>query len=230
MLAGENCGNVNFCVSKIKDIFCVRLTYILLSTGQKIDYCIATTYSRLSWGKLRWWFVCPLIKHGIPCHRRVSNLYLPYGQKYFGCRYCYDLSYSSCQESHKFDRFINEIAQCLPSSSNLDLKLTLNGIKARLDKGVFDSFRENELSNTDIKNIKRLERRSKYLTIYEICKRAGLKLTQLSKLNQYHLLIPDTKDDKFRPKLVGWGIKLKKKLDEGWTCAEIKEWTKGRWA
>jgi hypothetical protein len=36
--------------------------------------------------------------------RRVGKLYLPPGARYFGCRLCYDLTYTSCQESHKYDR------------------------------------------------------------------------------------------------------------------------------
>jgi hypothetical protein len=33
----------------------------------------------------------------------VRKLYLPGGGKHFGCRHCYDLTYTSCQESHKYD-------------------------------------------------------------------------------------------------------------------------------
>ena len=50
-------------------------------------------------GGLRYWFLCPL--HG--CNRRVAKLYLPNGAKYFGCRTCYNLTYESCNESHKWD-------------------------------------------------------------------------------------------------------------------------------
>jgi hypothetical protein len=30
-------------------------------------------------------------------------LYLPRGEKYFGCRKCHDLTYQSCQEAHRTD-------------------------------------------------------------------------------------------------------------------------------
>jgi hypothetical protein len=33
----------------------------------------------------------------------VSKLHLPPGGRYFGCRHCYDLTYTSCQESRKYD-------------------------------------------------------------------------------------------------------------------------------
>ena len=44
-----------------------------------------------------WWFICPLIKDGIACNRRVLKLYIG-GGKYFGCRHCYELTYQSCQK------------------------------------------------------------------------------------------------------------------------------------
>jgi len=56
-----------------------------------------------NFGGKRWWFHCPLIKDGQICNRRVGRLYLPSGGHYFGCRHCYDLTYPSCQNSHKYD-------------------------------------------------------------------------------------------------------------------------------
>lgn len=61
-------------------------------------------------GGVRWWFTCPLVKRGRECERRVGRLYLPPGGIYFGCRHCYDLTYTSCQESHKFDTCIRHLA------------------------------------------------------------------------------------------------------------------------
>jgi hypothetical protein len=42
-------------------------------------------------------------------------LYLPPGGKFFGCRQCYDLTYESCQRSHKYDRVLDHIPE------NMDL-------------------------------------------------------------------------------------------------------------
>lgn len=51
------------------------------------------------------WFLCPILKpNGAPCNRRCRKLYCPPGGKYFGCRVCYNLTYDSCNESHKYDR------------------------------------------------------------------------------------------------------------------------------
>jgi hypothetical protein len=35
------------------------------------------------------------------CGRRVGKLYLPPGGRYYGCRQCHDLTYTSCQQSDK---------------------------------------------------------------------------------------------------------------------------------
>jgi hypothetical protein len=53
----------------------------------------------------RWWFTCPLSVDGSPCGRRVHTLHLPPGARYFGCRQCHRLSYSSSQKAHEFERF-----------------------------------------------------------------------------------------------------------------------------
>ena len=54
-------------------------------------------------GGKRYWFSCP------NCRRRVGRLHLPHGRRYFFCRRCHDLTYMSCQESHKFDWFFAEM-------------------------------------------------------------------------------------------------------------------------
>jgi hypothetical protein len=61
-------------------------------------------------GGRRWWFTCPLIVNGRVCGRRVGKLYLPPGARYFGCRHCHDLTYTSCQESHRYDRLFGRLA------------------------------------------------------------------------------------------------------------------------
>jgi len=56
-----------------------------------------------------------------------------------------------------------------------------------------------------------------------------LTVENLNKLEEVRLLVSDTQDGRFRPKLAGWGKKLAYLLDEGWTVAEIKRWSKARW-
>jgi hypothetical protein len=43
------------------------------------------------------------------------------------------------------------------------------------------------------------------------------------------LLLPDTKESQYNPKLAVWGRKLAYLLREGWGIDEIKAWAKGRW-
>src|SRR5262245_5363573 len=68
---------------------------------QSADYRVDLTMTRLRNGGVRWWFVCPLVVGGRPCERRAGKLYLPGHARYFGCRRCHDLTYTSCQESGK---------------------------------------------------------------------------------------------------------------------------------
>jgi hypothetical protein len=93
----------------------VRLWYswVWKSTGKEDTekYWVHLTTTRPRFGGLRWWFVCPLVIKGRPCNRRVGKLYLPPHGRYFGCRHCYDLTYTSCQESHKLDTLYHHLAR-----------------------------------------------------------------------------------------------------------------------
>ncbi|MFH1067896.1 MAG: hypothetical protein V1746_08355 [bacterium] len=75
-------------------------------TGEKsaLDYKVRLVWTPCRFGGRRWWFICPLVINEKACNRRVGVLYLGNG-KYFGCRHCYNLTYTSAKESHKFDRF-----------------------------------------------------------------------------------------------------------------------------
>ena len=80
---------------------------------EKMDYRVPLVTTWPHFGGLRWWFICPLSVNGRYCGRRVGKLYLPPGGRYFGCRHCHDLTYTSCQESHKWDRFHAELASMM---------------------------------------------------------------------------------------------------------------------
>lgn len=75
----------------------LRLVYTV-NKAEHFDYTIWLTTTPVHFGGVRWWFICPLTKSGIPCRRRVGKLYLPPDGKYFGCRHCYDLTYTSSQK------------------------------------------------------------------------------------------------------------------------------------
>jgi hypothetical protein len=88
----------------------MRLWYSVADGQEYVNYRIPLSYTRPNYGGRRWWFSCPISKNGIACNRRLSRLYLPRGGKYFGCRQCHDLTYASCQDSHK-DTVLTRLAR-----------------------------------------------------------------------------------------------------------------------
>jgi hypothetical protein len=92
-------------ISCEEDFGVVRLKYTRTQNdGEKedLDYPARLVTTRPHLGGLRWWFVCPLVRDGIPCARRVAKLYRR--TRYFGCRRCLGLAYRSSQEAHQSDR------------------------------------------------------------------------------------------------------------------------------
>ena len=102
---GEPAGRIGYLAYSENNYPKIKLQYKFTESGLEMDYPIPLTNTVLSWGVKRWWFICPLIKNGIPCNHRIGKLYLPPGYEYFGCRHCYDLTYASCQEAHFYDSF-----------------------------------------------------------------------------------------------------------------------------
>jgi hypothetical protein len=77
------------------------LSYRISTTGEDVDVPICLETTPLHFGGVRWWGRCPLKCNGTECARRVGKLYLPPGKRYFGCRRCHDLTYTSVQEHDK---------------------------------------------------------------------------------------------------------------------------------
>lgn len=71
-----------------------RLSYTF--RGEAVAYPVRLVTTRPHFGGARWWFLCPLIRGGVSCGRRVRKLYRV--ERYFGCRDCHDLTYRSRQE------------------------------------------------------------------------------------------------------------------------------------
>jgi hypothetical protein len=67
------------------------------------DVRLATTPCRF--GGERYWFICPLTKNGTYCGKRVGALY-GIG-KWFGCRHCADIIYSSQKLSGRYKGFVS---------------------------------------------------------------------------------------------------------------------------
>lgn len=78
--------------------------------AREMDYVVHLVSAAPHFGGVRWYFLCPLVHEGRPCLHRGEKLYLPPGGLYFGCRKCYDLTYTSSQESHKFDVLYKSLA------------------------------------------------------------------------------------------------------------------------
>ncbi|MBI4128118.1 MAG: hypothetical protein HY459_03535 [Parcubacteria group bacterium] len=78
----------------------IRLIYTHTSSWDEktdLDYQFELASTPCHFGGKRYWFVCPLVRNGAYCRRRVGVLYI--AGKYAGCRRCYDLAYQSQQES-----------------------------------------------------------------------------------------------------------------------------------
>ncbi len=103
---GEQSASAGFELEPVGETGLIfRLIYTITIRGEahEVDEPIHLTTTEPHFGGIRWWFVCPLTVNGQFCGRRVGKLYVPPRAKYFGCRHCHDLTYRSCQESHKFD-------------------------------------------------------------------------------------------------------------------------------
>lgn len=92
-------------IKKQNSVYNLTLRYSRQLNGieHKIDYSIIIQpiYSRYVISG--YFFKCPLFPNGVNCTRKAAKLYLPMGQKYFGCRHCYDLTYRTSQENHRCD-------------------------------------------------------------------------------------------------------------------------------
>lgn len=107
---GEETGNIGYEVSTWDHVGNIRFRYSKTDRDsdekQSLDYTAELVSTPCFFGGRRWWLLCPIVKNGTVCARRVGKLYLG-GGKYFGCRHCYNLTYISCQEhDSRVDRLL----------------------------------------------------------------------------------------------------------------------------
>ena len=104
---GKKTGSIGFTVSTVEGDEYIRFQYTQtdMNTEKKteLDYKAKLTWTPCYFGGRRWWFICPLV-----CGRRVGSLHLGNGE-YFGCRHCYNLTYESSKESHRFDGMFSKM-------------------------------------------------------------------------------------------------------------------------
>lgn len=104
----EETGRIGYCISTVKGNSYIELDYKTRSSWgveewKPIKYKIPLESVNCHFGGIRWFFRCSLHRDGQYCGRRVAILYQ--AGDYFGCRYCADLTYESCNESKRFRGF-----------------------------------------------------------------------------------------------------------------------------
>ena len=62
-----------------------------------------------------------------------------------------------------------------------------------------------------------------------LCELSGLTPSDVEKLGEAHLLMPDYSDGTYRPKNLIWAKKLAYLLKTGWSLEQIRAWADGRW-
>ncbi len=70
---------------------------------RRVEENIPLQTTQPNFGGTRWWFGCPRTINGRKCGRRAGKLYRAPGTRNFACRRCLDLTYESCQKSHRYD-------------------------------------------------------------------------------------------------------------------------------
>ena len=78
-----------------------RITRGDAATADEIEIPITLETTPLHLGGVRWWARCPMAPNNRPCKRRIAILYLPPGERCFGCRHCHRLTYESVQTHDK---------------------------------------------------------------------------------------------------------------------------------
>lgn len=97
-VTGKATCSIGYRVEPAGGAWQVHLNYTITQTREALDYHLRLAATRPQYGGRRWWFLCPLTVNGGSCGRRVRKLYIPPHCKYFGCRYCYNLTYQCGSE------------------------------------------------------------------------------------------------------------------------------------
>jgi hypothetical protein len=101
-------ASIAYTTEQLGEVLFLRLEY--KKNGEPQDYVVPVTFTTTPRGGRQWFFNCPMIRNGETCLHRVAKLYLPPRAAAFGCRECYGLTYTSCQESHRFDKLFSNLA------------------------------------------------------------------------------------------------------------------------
>ncbi len=90
-------GRISCYINLYEDDSYVRFVYTQTDNYSQekkdFDYKVPLEKTPCHFGGSRYWFRCSLYKSGVYCGRRVGVLYKD--GDWFGCRHCYELTYSS---------------------------------------------------------------------------------------------------------------------------------------
>lgn len=115
-------STIGYRVALEDGLLTVRLSY-RWRDDSNVTIPVRMQQTRPHYGGRRWWFTCPLAIDGRRCERRVGKLHLPFGQRYFGCRKCYGLSYRSSQTAHREKRCAAYLAKTLGADLDVARRL-----------------------------------------------------------------------------------------------------------
>ena len=102
---GEYIASISYEVNYFTQRMELKFTKTFDNKNYSINEFISLTTQKTNFGGSRFLFLCP------KCNKRTAKLYLPNGALHFLCRKCYNLTYLSSNESHKFDALNTMIAQ-----------------------------------------------------------------------------------------------------------------------
>lgn len=249
--AGRPSGNVLLILAGSGGAIAAWLDYTSTNlAGQKTNhhYQVGLVSTLTTWGSRRYWWECP------SCGGRCGTLYLPPSGGRFACRACHNLTYTTCQESHKNERFMSELMagagvnDMTPAEFDALLTWDRNGKPPKKLRAYFErqypramaelQARREQEYQAAIARLRKLEEQeqaakmaklNRYLSAGDLCERAGLTPGELESLTAARLLVPDH-EGKYRPKLAGWAGKLATLLHAGWDIDSIRRWSAGRWS
>lgn len=108
--SGKLIGSLGYRIrAQFENSLIIDLDYTVSRSGLKMPIfdSISLQSTNPHFGGERFWFVCP------QCKRRVGKLLLPPGSAFYRCRQCHDLTYFSCNESHRWDNLFQKCKRIL---------------------------------------------------------------------------------------------------------------------
>ncbi len=136
---GENAshGSISYELCLTPDYPRLHLSYVIGSDyseeKKEIKYMVPIIQTDCYFGSTRFWFQCSLYKNGERCGRRVGVLYK--AGEYFGCRHCYELTYSSRNENRRYKmQGLFRVVELEKKIENLQAKTTKYTYRGRLTR------------------------------------------------------------------------------------------------